>query len=94
MFHNLPDNYSMFKRLHRWYKTLTPLKRLAITFVIFWSLWFILGLVGDKWFLEIDRSIVYHLIHAIWMALIFCIFYEWKTIRAPFKKNAGKNSYP
>lgn len=76
----------MIKKLTIWYNNLTVLKQLVFNFIVSWFLWFISGLLRDNWFLENGRSVQYAALNAIGMAFSWCIFFNWKKIKAVFSK--------
>ena len=83
----------MIRKLMYWYKSLMPLKQLLINFIATWLIWFIGGIVFDKWILENARSIRYEVFNAIGMALWICIFLYWKKVKTVFSKSRKETTH-
>lgn len=77
----------MFRQFDMWYRNLTPLKQLIISFVSNWIFWFISGLIRDKVFFEEERSLIYHIFGATWMALFMTSLFNYRKIKSIFKSN-------
>ncbi|MEX6689115.1 hypothetical protein QTN47_16520 [Danxiaibacter flavus] len=75
----------MFKKYKNWYSNLSPLKQLAVSFIINWFIWLIGSLLGDKVFFDEPHSTKYHLFYATWMAFIPTMFSNWAKMKTLFK---------
>ena len=78
-------------RLNIWYRSLTPIKQLTISFLTNWIIWFMASLIGDRVFLNEKHSLTYHIFHAAWFASLMTIAFNWKKIKSLFKSGNGHN---
>ena len=83
----------MIRKLTSWYNDLTSLQQLLFNFIVSWFLCFISALVRDKWFLENGRSVRYDVFDAIGIAFFWCIFFNWKKVKAIFKKSHKETTH-
>lgn len=81
----------MIKKYKDWYSSLTPFKRLAVSFILNWFYWLIAWLIADQFFFEEKHSIQYHLFHATWMSFIMTMPFNWKKIKELFKFKRNLN---
>lgn len=81
----------MLVRLAVWYKSLTPWKQLAVSFLAHWLFWFLAVLLGDRILYSAQHSLAYHLARATWMACFTTIAFDWKKAKGLFRrKQAGR----
>jgi hypothetical protein len=78
----------MFKRAVTWYEYLLPSKKIGFLFLIYWIIWFLSSwLIKDKFFLNENHSLIYHIFDATWMSFSFIIIFHWKSIKLVFKND-------
>jgi hypothetical protein len=75
----------MFKKYSNWYRNLTPLKKLLVSFILNWIYWLTAWLIAEKFFFDERRSWRYHAFHATWMAFFMTIPFNWKELKMIFK---------
>ena len=87
----------MFKKYINWYKSLSPLKKLIVSFILNWFYWLIGWLIAEQFIFDEKLSWTNHAFHATWMALFMTIPFNWKEIKQIFRsqkqldKNQEKN---
>ena len=81
----------MIKKYSKWYRNLTPLKRLTVSFILNWFYWLIASLIAEQFFFDENRSWNYHFFHATWMAFFMTIPFNWKEIKQIVKPHNQKN---
>lgn len=74
----------MFKRLMTWYKGLTPVKRLLLSFLLNWIYWLFAWKLAEQFIFEETRSWDYHLFHATWMSFFMTLLFNWRDIKLIF----------
>ena len=67
-----------------WYKSLSPIRRLSLSFVLNWVYWLIAWKLAEQFIFEETRSWGYHLFHATWMSLFMTMLFKWKDLRQIF----------
>lgn len=82
----------MIKKYKDWYSSLTPFKRLAVSFILNWFYWLIAWLIADQFFFEEKHSIRYHLFHATWMSFFMTMPFNWKVTKELFMYKRNSNS--
>lgn len=75
----------MIKRYNNWYRSLTPLKKLAVSFILNWVYWLIAWLIAEHFVFDEKRSWKYHVFHATWMSFFMTIPFNWKELKQIFK---------
>ncbi len=81
----------MIKRYNNWYKSLTPLKKLIVSFILNWIYWLIAWLIAEQFVFDENRSWKYHVFHATWMSFFMTIPFNWKEIKQIFKPQIKKD---
>jgi len=76
----------MFSLLINWYKNLSPARKLLISFIANWIVWFISWLVIKEFLLDEKHSISYYIFYATWMAFFGMLLSDWKNIKLVFGK--------
>ncbi|HZH01120.1 MAG TPA: hypothetical protein VEY32_08560 [Flavisolibacter sp.] len=76
---------TMIKKYNEWYKGLTPLKKLVVSFILNWLYWLIAWLIAEQFFFDEKRSWKYHVFHATWMSFFMTIPFHWKELKQIFK---------
>ncbi len=78
----------MFIRVRVWYNNSTPLKQVAICFLLSWIALFIMNLIGDKLFFE--KTEAHSMAHQLWgatrEAIIITLIINWRKINVLLKR--------
>jgi hypothetical protein len=82
----------MFKKYNNWYRSLTPLKQLIVSFTLNWFLWLIVFLIGEMILFDEQRSWGYRLFYATWMSFFMTIPSNWKKLKSIFKAEKGNST--
>jgi hypothetical protein len=80
----------MFKGYGKWYRGLTPVKRLGLSFLLNWMYWLFAWKLGEQIFFDEIRSWRYHLIHATWMSVFWTLLFQWEMIKGIIKQRKDK----
>ena len=81
----------MIKKYKDWYYSLTPFKRLVVSFIVNWFYWLIVWLIADQFFFEEKHTLKNHLFHATWMSFFMTVPFSWKVIKELFKLKRNSN---
>jgi len=76
----------MLLKFRIWKNNLSPVKQLAVSFMLYWVYWLIAWLIFEKLYNKGFHSATYHIMHATWMAGFWMIFQKWKLIKQVFAK--------
>lgn len=83
----------MIKKYNKWYNSLTPLKKLIISFILNWFYWLIAWLIAEQFVFDEKRSLKYHVFHATWMAFFMTIPFNWKELKQIFKSQSHDKKF-
>jgi hypothetical protein len=75
----------MLKKYNNWYISLTPFKRLVVSFILNGIYWLLAWLIAEQFFFDNKRSWKYHVFHATWMSTCVIILFNWKDLKQIFK---------
>lgn len=81
----------MIKKYKDWHSSLTPFKRLLVSFMMYWFYWLIAWLIADQFFFEEKYSWWYHIFSATWMSFFMTVPFSWKVIKELFKLKRNSN---
>lgn len=81
----------MIEKYNNWYKRLTPLKRLIVSFILNWFYWLIAWLIVEQFLFDEKRSWKYLVFHATWMSF-FMIPFSWKELKQIFKSQKERDT--
>ena len=76
----------MIKSYTNWYRNLTALKRLALSFILNWLYWLTAWLIAEQFVFDEQRSWKYHVFHATWMSFFMTLLFNWKELKQIFKR--------
>ena len=76
----------MLFRIHQWYARQTALVQLLLLYALNVVFWFVAWGAYLRYFNEGEKTFVYRLVHALWMALIITIPLNLKKVKQVFKK--------
>ncbi|MBB5286565.1 hypothetical protein HNQ92_004726 [Rhabdobacter roseus] len=79
---------NLFNRFKNWKGSLSPLKRLFVSFVIFWFFNLILHVVIFHFMPRIDYSLSYHLVYTFFLTILFTLLFKWKELKDVFKRQS------
>lgn len=82
----------MFKKYNEWYRNLSLLKQLTISFIMNWFIWLTGGVIGDKIFFHEQHSWLYHIFRAAGPTLFTIIFFDWIKIKSLLKSESGNDA--
>ena len=77
---------TMFQRFKTWYNSLRTQHQLILSFGLNWVYWFVVGLVAERYLLDEQRPLRYHLFYATFMAFLMNIHFNWQKVKALFRK--------
>lgn len=81
----------MLKKYTDWHNSLTPFKRIGVSFILNWFFWLAAWLIAEKIFFEEKISWKDHFIHATWMSFFMTMPFSWKAIKELFKFKNNSN---
>ena len=75
----------MIKSCTNWYRNLTALKRIVVSFILNWLYWLTAWLIAEYFVFDEQRSWKYHVFHATWMSIFMTIPFNWNELKQIFK---------
>ena len=75
----------MLQKFNQWRLRLSPLKKILVSFILNW-LWFFAWVIIIKLFFNDENSLKYYLFFITLLSLVMAIIYNWKNVKAIFKK--------
>ncbi len=75
----------MLQKFNQWRLGLSTLKKLLVSFIFNW-LWFFVWVIIIKLLFNEERSLKYYLFFITLLTLVMAIIYNWKNVKAIFKK--------
>ncbi|RYY96650.1 MAG: hypothetical protein EOO11_12950 [Chitinophagaceae bacterium] len=83
----------MMTKFRTWRRHLSPAKQLVVLFLMYWIYWFAATFLISRMTGTEQETIIFRLINALWMALVFTTVFHWKLVKAGFRgRSTGESA--
>jgi hypothetical protein len=72
----------MSQNKEEWYKKQSPLKQIAILFLLSYIIWFFALWLSDKFLLDNKHSFAYYILDTLVMSVLMTLGFGWGTIKS------------